>query len=230
MTLVAQKQPLLVAAASDLAPLEKPLRDLYKKTYNRELRLVLGSSGMLATQIRNSAPYDVFLSANLQFVRDLEASSYVLPGSVRVYAAGRLAIWSKSLSIKTMDLLADPRITHIAIANPKHAPYGLAAHQAMERARIWEQVKGKVVLAENVRQCLQYAESGNAQVALLAWSLVFSRGGVLLPESLHDPILQAGGVVAGSSRRAAAADLLDLLVSPHGRALLSRYGFFPMQK
>ncbi len=202
-----------------------PLNDLYKKIYKREFRFVLGSSGMLATQIRSGAPYDLFLSANQQFVRDLAASSHLLPGSVRIYSSGRLAIWSKSLSINSLDSLTDPRITHIAIANPNHAPYGVAAQQALQRAGLWDKVKDKVVLAENVRQCLQYAETGNAQVALLAWSLVISRNGVLVPESLHDPILQAGGVVAASSRRKDAADLLDLLLSPQGRALLARFGF-----
>lgn len=221
----AQNQALLVAAASDLAALEKPIRDLYRKTYKRDARFVLGSSGLLASQIRNGAPYDVFLSANTGFVKDLVDSGHLLKESVRSYANGRLALWSKNRRLNDLEKLAGAEIRHVAIANPAHAPYGVAARQALEKAGLWKVIQNKLVLGENVRQALQFAESGNADACLVAWSLVIRRGGVRLPERFHQPIRQAGGVVASSGHKSEASQLLDLLLSQAGKSLLESAGF-----
>ena len=114
----------------------------------------------------------------------------------------------------------------LSLPNPAHAPYGVAARQALEKEGTWKNLEARVVYAENVRQALQFAESGNVDAAITAWSLVFDRGGILIPAGLHAPIRQAAGVVASSSNRALAARFLDYLSSPEGRALLSRYGLF----
>jgi molybdate transport system substrate-binding protein len=219
--------PLVVAAASDLATLEADLSALYQKTYGHTLRFVPGSSGLLASQIRSGAPYDVYLSASSQYTDELAAAGHLVAGSVRVYAHGRLALFSKTAGFKSIESLIDPKVRYVAIANPAHAPYGIAAREFLERRKLWDRVKSKLVYGENIRQTLQLAESGNADAALVAWSLVIGKGGLLLPDSDHSPIRQAGGVVAASSRKTEARRLLDLLVSRAGSELLARFGFSP---
>jgi molybdate transport system substrate-binding protein len=220
-------EPLTVAAASDLAPLEGELTSLYRKTYGKPLRFVLGSSGLLASQIRNGAPYDVYLSANVQFAADLERSGHLLPGSLANYATGRLAVFSHRTAWRSLEALSRPEMKHVAIANPAHAPYGVAAREILVKHGLWDRLKGKLVFGENIRQTLQLAESGNADAALVAWSLVLGKGGVLLSDADHAPIRQAGGVVAASGRKEDARRLLELLNSAAGRELLRKHGFSP---
>ncbi len=217
---------LLVAAASDLARLETPLNELFRAKSGHTLRFVLGSSGMLARQIQNGAPYDLFLSANVDFVKDLAQTGQIRPDSVGVYAQGRIALWSRDGKVATLQDLTRPGLRHIAIANPSHAPYGIAARQALEKLTQWKQIEPRLVLAENIRQTLQYAESGNAEVAITAWSLVFDRNGVLLPAELHEPIRQGCGIVTGSAKTPLARSFLELLTSPEGVTLLERFGLF----
>jgi molybdate transport system substrate-binding protein len=220
--------PLIVAAASDLAPLESSLNSLYEKTYSGgHLRFSTGSSGQLATQIRGGAPYDVYLAASYDYARDLQTSGHLTQGSVTVYATGRLGIFSIQTQLRSVEALTRPEVKHIAIANPAHAPYGVAARQFLQRSGLLDRLKPKLVYGENVRQTLQLAESGNADIALVAWSLVLDKDGVLLPGGGHDPIRQAGGIVASSPRKEDARRLFDLLKSPDGQALLKRFGFDP---
>ena len=215
---------LLVAAAADLTAIEKPVTELFRKTNGRQAKFVLGASGLLARQIEQGAPYDVFLSANERFVEDLAKSGRLVPASVRVYAYGRLGLWSRDGAVTRLEQLRDRRIVHLAIANPASAPYGAAARQLLESSGLWSAIQSKVVYGENVRQALQFAESGNADAAITAWSLVFDRGGFLLPASGHAPIHQAGGVVAGRPDEAAAQRFLDLLASDEGRRVLAAHG------
>jgi molybdate transport system substrate-binding protein len=182
---------------------------------------------MLARQIENGAPYDVFLSANERFVNDLSASGRLLPDSVAVYGVGRLGLWSKSGVFKDLADLRSPRVKHVAIANPVHAPYGAAAKQALERAGLWTALQPRLVYGENVRQALALAQSGNADAVITAWSLVKDRGAVLLSERLHAPIRQAGGVAASSSHAAEGRKLLQFLTSPEGLRLLEAHGLYP---
>jgi len=215
---------ILVAAASDLAPLERPLAAAFHSATSHSLRFTLGSSGMLARQIRYGAPYDVYLSANEQYVEELADSGHLLEDSRRVYARGRLALWSPQGSIGSLRDLLSPPVRHVAMANPAHAPYGVAARQALEHQRLWETLQPKIVFAENVRQAFQYAESGNADAVITSWTLLFDKGGILLPEQWHAPILQAGGVLKSSKQPALARRFLDFLTSPQGRAILLQYG------
>lgn len=207
-----------------MAPLEAPLRQLFQEDSGHTVRFVFGSSGMLARQIENGAPYDVYLSANEKFVHDLAVQGRVDPARVVVYALGRVAVWSKSGQFGSLSSLRAAR--RIAIANPAHAPYGIAARGMLERAGLWAELERRIVYGENVRQALQYAESGNVDAVLTAWSLVHDRGGVLVPAELHDPIRQAGGVVASSRNRKVVEAFLALLGSKIGRALLERNGLF----
>lgn len=205
----------LVAAASDLAPILSSYPDA---------RFTFGSSGQLARQIENGAPYELFLSANRAYAEQLIVAGKAKAEDLRPYATGRLAIWSKSGRYKRLEDLLDPAVRHIAIANPSHAPYGQAARQALEKAGLWNRLQPKLVYAESVRQTLQFAESGNADVTLTAWSLVHGRSGVLVPGDLYAPLTQFGVPVAGSEvgRR-----LLNWLLGPKGQKMLQDGGLFP---
>jgi molybdate transport system substrate-binding protein len=214
-----------VAAAADLSGAAPQLEVNFLKINNIEARFTIGASGMLARQIENGAPYDVFLSADEGLVRGLAASGELAPASLVTYAEGRLALWSRSGEIRTLADLKRPEIRHIAIANPRHAPYGVAARTALERQGLWAALSERVVYGENVRQALQFAETGNADAVLTAWSLVLDRGGILLPAGSYGPIHQMGGVVASSKHPREAAAFLAFLTGPAGTAILRRFGF-----
>jgi molybdate transport system substrate-binding protein len=220
---------LLVASASDLAPLQSELAVSFKKHTGHSARFTTGSSGMLARQVAAGAPYDVFLSANYQYVAELSDSGHIAKQSVVVYAEGRLGLWSRSGSVVRLEQLTNKEIRHVAIANPQHAPYGVAAREALERGGLSKPVQPKIVYGENVRQAMQYAESANADAVITAWSLMIGRG-VLLDASLHAPIKQAAGIVARSKEQDQAREFLDFLLSPAGAAIFRRYGFIPAER
>jgi len=203
----------VVAASADLAPLEAKIASGMRDSYGINLRFAVGSSGMLARQIENGAPYDVYLSANQKLVDELAARRLVLPETVRVYALGRLGLWSKDGSTRDPRQLTSPRVRHLAIPNPAHAAYGLAARQALERMGIWKGLTGRIVYGENVRQAFKFAEDGNAEAVLTSWTLLRDRGGVLIDESWHAPIVQAGAVVASTKNPLAARRLLEFLTA-----------------
>lgn len=213
------QEPLLVAAASDLSPIQT----LLQEEFGRKVTFTFGASGMLARQIENGAPFDLFLSADEYQVEPLVKKNKVDPDSRQIYAIGRIAIWSKSGNFKS---LADlPKARAIAIANPLTAPYGRAAKEALAKSGLWPQVQDKVVQAETVRQAFQFAESGNADVCITAYSLVFDQGGIQVKDDLHRPLRQIGVVINKSKRRKEAAAFLDFLLSPAGRGILATHGF-----
>lgn len=218
--------PILVAAAADLAPLSEELSQSFAKSTGGAARFTFAASGLLARQIAQGAPYDVYLSANEAFVKQLEESGGLLKDSVRQYARGRIALWAKRDDrIRSLQDLAAAGVRHVAIANPAHAPYGAAARDALKHQGLWEKLSAKIVYGENVQQTLQYAETGNADAAITAWSLVLHRGGKLLPEEWHSPIRQVGGVVSGSRKEKAARQFMMFLTGKEGRAILRRFGF-----
>jgi molybdate transport system substrate-binding protein len=211
---------LLIAAASDLAPVGESLRIEFQRLSGNWVRFVYGSSGLLSRQIEQQAPFDILLSANDQYVKNLAAKGRLVPDTVQVYALGRIGLVGR----KTLAQLTAPDVRHIAIANPAHAPYGVAAKEAL--GRLWPKLGEKIVYGENVRQALQFFESGNADAAIVAWSLLQSRAdATLLPDNLHAPIRQAGGVVKESKQPAAARAFLDFLCAGKGRQILEKGGF-----
>jgi len=225
-TLPANSQ-IVVAAASDLSPLQPLLaKQFAAKT---PIRFTFGSSGMLARQIANGAPFDLFLSADETRVRELAAAGQILPDSVRTYGVGRLGLWSRSGTYRSIAQLDSRSLAHLAIAHPDHAPYGQAAKQALQAAGLWEKLRSRVVFGENVRQAFQFAESGNADATLTAWALVRERGGIQLPAALHQPVRQTGGVVAASKQAEAARQVLEFLTSPAGRRMLASIGLDPVR-
>jgi molybdate transport system substrate-binding protein len=220
-----QAQELIIAAAADLAPLEKKITEVFLKDTGLRVRFSLGSSGMLARQIANGAPFDVYLSANEGFVQELTASGDLDPLTVKNYATGRLGLWSANGKVKTInDLYA---LRSVAIANPKHAPYGMAADEMLRQESSFGQLQPKLVLAENVRQAFEFARTGNADAVITSWTLMFDKGGILLPDSGHKPIRQSGGVVKGSKNQAAARRFIDFLTGAKGQAILQAGGLFP---
>ena len=226
---IARATDLLVAGAADLAPLTSALEQGFEHAPNTpaqtKVRFTLASTGSLARQIESGAPLDVFLSADERTVKDLVASGRLEP-DILVYARGRLGLWSKDGRVRSLGDLKKPGVIHIAIANPEHAPYGIAARKALETQGLWSEVQPKVVYGENVRQTMQFAESGNADAVITSWTLLIGRG-VLLPAEWHDPIRQAGGVVKSSGQLALARQFLKFLTSAEGRKILLNGGLFP---
>jgi len=211
---------LIVAAASDLAPLAPKL----EKAYREKIRFTLASSGSLKQQIENGAPFDVFLSANEQYVKDLAAARLVTDATV--YAIGRIALWSPNGSVKSLADLKKTSVIHLAIPNPEHAPYGVAAREALESQGVWKAVDPKVVYGENVRQALQFAESGNVDAVITSWTLLIGKG-TLLPAEWHSPIRQTGAVLKSSKQQEAARRFLQFLLSPETQKILNDGGLSP---
>ena len=145
------------------------------------------------------------------------------------YATGRVGLWSQTGRIRSVRDLSGAGVRQIAIPNPQHAPYGVAAEQILRQAGVLDQVRGKLVLAENVRQAFEYARTGNADAVLTSWTLLFDKGGILLPDSVHAPIRQAGGVIQGTKNEQAGRAFLEYLAGAEGRKLLARFGLFPPQ-
>jgi molybdate transport system substrate-binding protein len=218
-------QELTVAAAADLFPLEAELTRLFRLSGGGGLRWTFGSSGMLARQIENGAPYDIYLSANEGFVKDLARTGQIQAGAVALFAFGRVGLWSPAGKVKALADLTTEANRHIAIPNPRHAPYGMAAEQILRRHGLWERLQPRLVLAENVRQAFEYARTGNADAAITSWTLLLDKNGILLPAEWHAPIRQTAGIVSASPRREEARRFLDFLLSAPAQSLLRKYGF-----
>ena len=226
-------QDLTVAAASDLMPAFEELGRAFESAHKTKVVFVFGSTGLLTKQIENGAPMDLFAAANVSYVDELEQKGLTIPDSKAIYARGRITLWTptdSNLRLLGIEDLARPEVQRVAIANPDHAPYGLAARQALETAGIWERVKPKLVYGDNIRQTLQYAETGNVDVAIVALSLsTQSRGRwTLIPENLHKPIDQGMAIINTTRNEPAARAFAAFVNGPQGRAVLQKYGFtFP---
>lgn len=222
--------PLTVSAAADLVYAFTDLGQAFEQQTGIPVVFNFGSTGQLAQQIEQGAPVDLFAAANISFVEELAQQGRVLPDTVALYARGRITLWTRSdsrLSIEAIEDLAQPAVRRIAIANPDHAPYGIAAREALQSAGLWDAVQPRLILGENVRQTLQYAESGDVDVAIVALSLSLQEEGrwVLVPQELHAPIDQALAVVTGSRNESAARAFVAFVNGPAGRPIMRRYGF-----
>jgi molybdate transport system substrate-binding protein len=237
-----QARELRVAAAADLASAMGKLGPSFEKQTGIQVTVSLGSSGNFFAQIQNGAPFDVFLSADKSYPEKLEQAGKT-EGPVSPYARGQLVIWvpsSSSLKFPSnsnqvldgdLNALTGPAVQKIAIANPAHAPYGKAAVSALEHFGVYDRVKSKLVMGENISQTAEFAQSGNADVALIALSLAaagsLQREGrwVLLPEHSYPPIEQEGVALKSSPNKVQARQFLDFLTSPTGQAILHDFGF-----
>ncbi|MBZ5529268.1 MAG: molybdate ABC transporter substrate-binding protein [Acidobacteriia bacterium] len=232
----AQPETLSIAAASDLRFAMQELAARFEQQTGNKVNVTYGSSGNFFAQIQSGAPFDLFFSADSDYPRQLVAAGLAESGTFYEYAVGRLVLWVPADSPvdvvhRGWDALLDPAIRKIAIANPQHAPYGRAAVAALKSVGIYERVESKLVYGENISQAAQFVQSGNAQVALLAYSLAVSptlqSAGKYweVPAAAHPPLLQAAVVLRSSPRKALAQSFLQFLKSPEGQSILRRNGF-----
>lgn len=229
----AHAEKLSLAAAADLKFAMDEIVANFRKIHPQDqVTVTYGSSGRFHTQIQQGAPFDIFFSADISLPRELAKSGFA-ESDVRPYAFGRIVLWSASLDASRMTLqsLTDPAITRIAIANPRHAPYGQRAAEALRAAGIWEKVESKLVLGENIAQTAQFVQTGNAQVGVIALSLALntelsSKGGYwLIPDKLHDPLEQGYVITRRAANNALARDFASYVGGPAARAVMTRYGF-----
>jgi len=224
------ERKLRIAAASDLAKAFDELGKEFKSRTGIAPEFSFGSSGLLAKQIEQGAPYFLFAAASKSFVDQVIKAGRCDASSARMYARGRVVVWTPSgvpAPVKLEDL-AEPRFARIAIANPDHAPYGAAAKQALQKVGLWPQIEKRIVLAENVLATMLYARDHNADAALVALSLaVVSDGGAYLPidPSLHDPLDQQLVVCGNGEEADAARQFANFISSREGREVMTRYGF-----
>jgi molybdate transport system substrate-binding protein len=220
---------LTVAAAADISSLSEELTAGFHQMFPSDtVRFAFGASGSLAEQIENGAPYDLFLSANEAFVDQLAAAGKIVAGSNQIYAMGRLGVlWRDGKSHNLKDL-QESWVRLFVIANPKLAPYGVAAQQTLEHAGLWRVLQPKIVYGENVRQALQMFDSGNTEAVLTAYSLLVGRPGASsLPDDWHNPIRQKAGIVAASQNQEGARHFLAFLTGAQGHAILLTHGLEP---
>jgi molybdate transport system substrate-binding protein len=233
---VTAAEPLLIAGAADLQPAFTVLGERFEEATGEAVVFAFGSSGQLAQQLIEGAPMDLYASANVAFVERVLAAGVGDPATQATYAYGRLTMWSPERSWggwrSLDDVVADEQVRFVAIANPEHAPYGLAAQQALETAGAWEAVQPRLVYGENIADTQRLAATGNADVAIVALSLALAADEagdgtwVLLDEDLHEPLQQDLVVVADDPDRAALARaFIDLVGSPEGREVMQWFGF-----
>jgi molybdate transport system substrate-binding protein len=221
---------LTVAAAADLQFAFTDIGALFEQETGHKVTFVFGSTGQLAQQIENGAPYNLFAAANISFVDDLAKKNLVLPDTKALYARGRIVLAvNKASGIQAVELkdLLSEKITHIAIANPEHAPYGVAAKEALQSAGLWEKIQPKLVYGENVRQTLQFVQTGDAQAGIVSLSVanVPEITWSLIDASLHNPLDQALAVVTSSPQKDLASEFAKFINGPSGRPIMQKYGF-----
>lgn len=228
----AQDTTLRVAAASDVTGAFEEMGRVFQQNTGQNIVFSFASSGVLAKQIQQGAPFDVFASANRSYAQDVIQSGRCEAQTLAPYAMGRLSVWTPNAVAKPIRLedLKNDRFSRIAIANPEHAPYGKAAKEALISIHIWESIERRIVFAENVRQALQMAESGNVEAAVVSHSLVHHRqdGAQLdVDYHLHAPIEQSLVVCGGGSNRVAGLAFAAFVNTPTGREIMERHGFSP---
>lgn len=239
LALPAGAQTLLVAAAADLSYCIDELgaafaREAPQTKAKIEVKVSLGASGNFFTQIRNGAPFDVFLSADMAYPGQLAKDGAADGATLMPYAIGRIALFSLDprFDLKLgMAVLQDRRLSRIAIANPAVAPYGRAAKAALEAAGAWQAVQPKLVIGENIAQTVQFVQTGNAQIGIVSYASVLSprvKGSgshYLISDAGMAPIEQGAIVTAHGKANPLAPRFVQFLSSPAARAILQRHGF-----
>jgi molybdate transport system substrate-binding protein len=233
----ARAAELVVAAASDLKfAMDELIADFQKRTPDAVVKVSYGSSGNFFAQLQQQAPFDLFFSADFEYPRRLEAEGHTLASTTFVYAVGRLAVWVPRASPVDLDAqglraLLAPEIRKIAIANPRHAPYGRAAEAALRHFGIYESVQPKLVLGENVAQAAQFAQSGAADAALIAHSLALAPAMQAegrfreVPVASYPRMEQGGVILKWTEQPKLARAFRDFVQGAQGRAILRRWGF-----
>ena len=228
-------EEITVAAASDLNYAIKEVIEEYQKATGNHVKLSLGSSGNFYAQIQNGAPFDLYFSADIGYPKKLEEAGLIVPGSLYRYAVGRIVLWTSHTANRDvsrgLDVLRDPRIKKIAIANPKHAPYGRAAVAAMQHFKVYDDAKDRLVLGENISQAAQFIESGACDVGVIALSLALAptmkAAGTYweIPSDAHPPLEQGAAILKSSKQQKTSQDFVEFMRGTHGQEIMSRYGF-----
>ncbi|WP_252191441.1 molybdate ABC transporter substrate-binding protein [Pseudomonas sp. MG-9] len=229
----AQADEVQVAVAANFsAPIQAIAADFEKDT-GHKLVAAYGATGQFYTQIKNGAPFEVFLSADDTTPQKLEKEGDTVKGSRFTYAIGTLALWSAKegyIDAKG-DVLKKNEYQHLSIANPKAAPYGLAATQVLEKLKLTEATKAKIVEGQNITQAYQFVSTGNAELGFVALSQIYKDGKVtggsawIVPASLHDPIKQDAVILNKGKDSAAAKALVEYLKDPKAAAVIKSYGY-----
>ncbi len=220
---------LIVAAAADLVFALGEIAPLFETEHRVTVTLMFGSSGQLTQQIQQGAPVDVFFAANVAYVDALRGKAAILADSVEPYAQGQIVLATQATRppLSSLRDLQREDVRRIAIANPAHAPYGVAAREALLSAGLWTRVQPKLVYGENIRQALQFLQTGNVEAAILALSVARSPGlrYRVIDQGLYKPLLQAAAVTTRSKHPDLARAFVRFVNGPQGRPIMRRYGF-----
>ncbi len=238
--------PLRIAAAADLEPVLPPILEQFRKTMGIQAAVTYQASAMLTTQIQNGAPFDLFLSADTGYPKRLiDAGVADVAGSANsstpiIYAKGTLVLWVRKdshshLPPPSLDLLHSSALKRLAIANPDRAPYGRAAVAALTSLKLYDDLKPRIVTAENIAQAAQFVDSGNADAGLISLTsaltprLVSSGAYFVIPRNLYPPIEQGAVIISRTKQRAEAHQFLDFLLSANVQAQLANSGLIPVR-
>lgn len=226
-------EPTRIAAAADLRYAMDAIVEKFKADYPAQaIEVIYGSSGRFSAQIENGAPFDLFFSADIAYPRRLQQAGHI-SGAVIPYAVGRIVLWSNTVDAAqlTLDDLRRPEFRHIAIANPRHAPYGARAEEALRAAGLWEAVASRLVFGENIAHTMQLVESGAASVGIIALSLALNpatldKGGYyLIDDNLHNPLEQGFVITKRAANNATAQLFADYMGNTASRSIMGAYGF-----
>jgi molybdate transport system substrate-binding protein len=231
-------QTLRVAAAADLQFAMSDMAAQFEMKTGTKVAVSYGSSGNFRAQIQNGAPFDLFFSADMSYPQHLVGEGFADGPSLYVYAQGHLVLWARAseglhLERKGFEALKDPRVEKIAIANPEHAPYGRAAVAALQKAGLYDQIKSKLVFGENISQAAQFAQTGSAQVGIIALSLTLAQSMKdgerwEIPVDLYPPLRQAAVIIHASTNKAAANAFLEFVRGGEGQKTLLKHGLTPL--
>jgi molybdate transport system substrate-binding protein len=226
---------LSIAAAANLVyALESLTAEFKQAESSTVVTVITGASGSLVAQIQNGAPFDVFLSADVEYPEKLVSLGLADPGSFTKFAVGRLVLWSTrpQVDVKSVTaLVRDPGIRKIAVANLTTAPYGKAAREALTKLGVWQDAERKIVIGENITQTAQFVETGNADAGFVAMSLVLSpklkdKGRWQeIDADLYSPLEQGAVITRRGGNNPASARFLTFLSGPEARAVLERFGY-----
>lgn len=221
-----ERRALKVAAAASLSDAFEELGRAFEASTGQEVDFTFTASGKIARQLAQGAPFDVFASANMAYVDEVIAEGAGLADARSVFAVGRLAVWvPEGAPPARLADLAEPRFERVGIANPEHAPYGVAAKDALAASGVLDDIQGRLAFGSSVHQALQFAETGNADAALVALSLVVDdERTTLVDRSLHRPLEYGATVASASPQKQRARAFVEFLTSEKGRAVLARYG------
>ncbi len=231
----ARQKTLHIAVAANFFSCAKEINAIFLEEHKDvDIKLTTGSSGNLFAQIKNGAPFDVFLSANMKYPEQLVKDGFAKKENFIEYVTGKLVLWTKkdNLNVREgLNVLKDHKINKIVIANPKLAPYGASSVAAMEKAEIWELLKNKIVLAENVLQALQYIDTKNADIGFVPLSLLKmpqmkNKGRYFkIPDDMYPKIIQGAVITSYGEKNVLAYEYLKFIKSEKAKNILEKSGY-----